>query len=318
MCRFCLESALVGHLDSLDDQELLDAFDPPIDALEEIDDLPAALLDFNPDKHAVEVVMARVVEHYVLRGFDASVFEAVQKAYGGAAIAAFLEASRGAQPDSLGSALTDITIYQHRNAWSRLLAQRTVLVSDAIARLYGYLDSWCAAWVWSADELDVQAMPKVQPPAREETAANTNSLHARFIGDLAALAIVRRFEPDAPVIRSIVAAQPMHLPGFSTLGLWLQRRAMAHVVRYRGVDFLLRMLKFSGEATRFAFDESTVRNELFHYGVLNAILAESDWQQLYESHRGFSAEYGRLQSSGVSHFDTQSLINCRRRNKLFV
>ncbi|MBO9470694.1 hypothetical protein J7355_11335 [Endozoicomonas sp. G2_2] len=311
MCRFCLESALVGHLDELNDQELLDAFDPPIDALEEIDDLPAALIDLNPEKHALEVVIARVVEHYVLRGFDASVFEAVQNTYGHAAISAFFETSREAQPDSLGSELTDVTIYQHRKAWSRLMAQRTALVGHAKARLYEYLDLWCVALLWPADQHEVQAMPKVQPPAREETAANTSSLHARFIGDFAALAIVRRFEPDAPVIRSIVAAQPMHLPGFSTLGLWLQRRAAAHVVRHRGVDFLDCLLEVSDEFRRLGYEDWAVRNELFHYGVVTALLTEEGWLQLDKIHREYDQTKGRLPANGVSAVATQDVIDSR-------
>lgn len=150
MCRFCLEGALVRGLEELDDRQLLDAFGPPIEVLEEIDDLRLAFTNLDSGKHAIEVVMARVVEHYVLYGFDASIFESVQRAYGHETIAAFLEASRNAQPDSLGAALADITIYQQHKAWSRLIAERASLVSDANDRLYDYLDSWCDVWLWPA------------------------------------------------------------------------------------------------------------------------------------------------------------------------
>jgi hypothetical protein len=234
MCRFCLEGALVRDLEELDDRQLLDAFGPPIEVLEEIDDLRLAVTNLDSGKHAIEVVMARVVEHYVLRGFDASIFEAVQQAYGHAAIAAFLDASRNAQPDLLGVALADITIYQQRKAWSRLIADRARLVSDAKDRLYDYLDSWCAVWLWPVVDDAAPTRPIVQQPARQSSGENAANLHARVIGDFAALAILCRYDPNAAVIRSIVAAQSMHQPGFSTVGLWLQRRALRHAVRHRG------------------------------------------------------------------------------------
>lgn len=313
MCRFCLEGVLVRGLEELDDRQLLDAFGPPIEVLEEIDDLRLAFTNLDSGKHAIEVVMARVVEHYVLRGFDASIFEAVQQAYGHETIAAFLEASRDAQPDSLGAALADITIYQQRKAWSRLIAERASLVSDANDRLYDYLDSWCDVWLWPAAGDALTVRPIVQEPVRESSGENAANLHARFIGDFAALAILCRYEPHAAMIRAVVAAQPMHQPGFSTLGLWLQRRALRHAVRHCGAPLLLRMLEFAREAVEFDFHDSVMRNELFHYGVITALLTRKGWQQLDEGHSEFIRTNGGLPFNDVSAAASQYLIGCRLR-----
>jgi hypothetical protein len=311
MCRFCLEGALVRDLEELDDRQLLDAFGPPIEVLEEIDDLRLAVTNLDSGKHAIEVVMARVVEHYVLRGFDASIFEAVQQAYGHAAIAAFLDASRNAQPDLLGVALADITIYQQRKAWSRLIADRARLVSDAKDRLYDYLDSWCAVWLWPVVDDAAPTRPIVQQPARQSSGENAANLHARVIGDFAALAILCRYDPNAAVIRSIVAAQSMHQPGFSTVGLWLQRRALRHAVRHRGAPFLLQMLEFAKEAMALDLDDSVMRNELFHYGVANALLTRKEWQQLDAAHAEFIHTNGGLPINDVTAAATQMFIGNR-------
>lgn len=311
MCRFCLEGALVLALEEFGDEALFDALGPPIPALEEVGDLRTVFADLDSDRHALEVVMARLVEHYLLHGFEAGLFEAIEHAYGQAAVADYLQASRRAQPDSLGVALADITCYQQPAAWAALIANRADLVAQARARLSNYRDAWCTVWHWPADGDAAAFEPVGQPPSRKSCDEDADNLHARFVGDFAALAILARYQPDTDIIPALVAAYPMHQPGFSTLGLWLQRRALRHGVQHRGVGFLLDTLEKSKQAMEESREDSIMRNELFHYGVVTASLDQQGWQQLDAGYRAFIQSCGGLPFNDVNSPATQAVIERR-------
>lgn len=280
MCGYCTEGLLISLIDELGDEALIGQDVPLVaEPMQEVKYLPQTISAIDVKRDSLVVVLCRVLEHYLLREFEPELFYAASRKFGEAEIAAYLE-SQSSFNDDYWRPLFDMRFYTKESFWKAFVGDEERLAREALSALSGY-HRW---WIQGIRRERSDPVERIQETGLMDPVANTPTEEwSKFYGQFPALffslTLLRKIAPDAKIIRLLARNQPVEIPDFTALDLWLQRRAFTLCLNRDGTRFLKDLIDDTEESASDEHDDR-IRNEVIHNALLKSDLPLADLSQL--------------------------------------